>query len=223
MPKKNRGQEFSDRKDVENDRACKAQKQSLRGTTGRRSAVGICGRGQPLCDGNGDFCRLSARCQYDYLRLALVVRFQNFRLADVPISSGGIYFFARALDNNAEALCACKPVLDPNSFHSQCFGRNNIVVQPITDHHAFFGATSCKFKRFFKNLFVRFGVSDFCGCSNHLKETLKSVYNLLKWTVVFQKTSMPRIRKILEKCTEKTVCLTSKRQVEGIVTDKNEI
>lgn len=61
------------------------------------------------------------------------------------------------------------------------------------------------------------------GFEKGKKETLKSVYNLLKWTDTFQNESMPRIMEILKSYKEKTVCLTSKRQVEKVVTDKNEI
>ena len=49
------------------------------------------------------------------------------------------------------------------------------------------------------------------------KETLKSVYNLLKWTDTFQNQSMVEIRKILTKYQSKTVWLKSKRDVENIL------
>lgn len=78
-------------------------------------------------------------------------------------------------------------------------------------------------KRVYTYRIIKRTVKRKLGIEKGKKETIKSVYNLLKWTDVFQKTSMPRIREILENHTEKTVWLTSKRQIERILTDKNEI
>ena len=55
------------------------------------------------------------------------------------------------------------------------------------------------------------------GLEKGKKETLKSVYNLLKWTDTFQNQSMVEIRKILTKYPFKTVWLKSKRDVENIL------
>ena len=55
------------------------------------------------------------------------------------------------------------------------------------------------------------------GLAKGKKETLKSVYNLLKWTDTFQNQSMVEIRKILTKYPSKTVWLKSKRDVEYIL------
>lgn len=55
------------------------------------------------------------------------------------------------------------------------------------------------------------------GLEKGKKETLKSVYNLLKWTDTFQKKNMIEIRKILTKYPSKTVWLKSKRDVENIL------
>lgn len=55
------------------------------------------------------------------------------------------------------------------------------------------------------------------GLEKGKKETLKSVYNLLKWTDTFQNKSMVEIRKILTKFSSKTMWLRSKRAVENIL------
>lgn len=55
------------------------------------------------------------------------------------------------------------------------------------------------------------------GLEKGKKETLKSVYNLLKWTDTFQNKSMPEIRKILAEYPSKTVWLRNKRDVANIL------
>lgn len=55
------------------------------------------------------------------------------------------------------------------------------------------------------------------GLEKGKKETLKSVYNLLKWTNTFQNKSMPEIRKILAEYPSKTVWLRNKRDVANIL------
>lgn len=55
------------------------------------------------------------------------------------------------------------------------------------------------------------------GLEKGKKETLKSVYNLLKWTDTYQNKSMPEIRKILAEYPSKTVWLRNKRDVANIL------
>ena len=52
------------------------------------------------------------------------------------------------------------------------------------------------------------------------KETLKSVYNLLKWTNTFQNKSMVEIRKILSVYPEKTIWLKTSKDVQEIINGK---
>ena len=49
------------------------------------------------------------------------------------------------------------------------------------------------------------------------QESLKSLYNLLKWTNVFQKKNMPEIKVIMEKYKEKVVYLKSSKEVRNIL------
>lgn len=59
------------------------------------------------------------------------------------------------------------------------------------------------------------------GLERGKKETLKSVYNLLKWTDTFQNKSMPEIRKILSGYPEKTIWLHTSREVQKIIKGDN--
>lgn len=52
------------------------------------------------------------------------------------------------------------------------------------------------------------------------KETLKSVYNLLKWTNTFQNVNMVEIRKILSTYPEKTIWLHNSKEVQKVINEK---
>ena len=55
------------------------------------------------------------------------------------------------------------------------------------------------------------------GIEKGKKETLKSVYNLLKWTETFQNTNMKEIIKILEPLNEKVVYIKKKDETNRII------
>ena len=49
------------------------------------------------------------------------------------------------------------------------------------------------------------------------RETIKSVYNLLKWTKSFQSKNLPEIKRILDRYGDKVIWLTDKKDVEKII------
>lgn len=55
------------------------------------------------------------------------------------------------------------------------------------------------------------------GIQKGKRETLKSVYDLLKWTETFQNKNMKEIRSILESYDNKVIWLSSKKDVEKII------
>lgn len=55
------------------------------------------------------------------------------------------------------------------------------------------------------------------GIQKGKRETLKSVYDLLKWTETFQSENLQEIKKILDKYGDKVVWLSSKRDIQGII------
>ena len=61
------------------------------------------------------------------------------------------------------------------------------------------------------------------GLEKGKKETLQSVYNLLKWTDTFQNKSMPEIRKILLAYPEKVIWLKTSKEVKKVISDKKEL
>ena len=72
-------------------------------------------------------------------------------------------------------------------------------------------------KRVYTYRIIKRAIKRKLGFERGKKETLKSVYNLLKWTDTFQNKNMVEIRKILTKYPSKTVLLKSKRDVENIL------
>ena len=55
------------------------------------------------------------------------------------------------------------------------------------------------------------------GIQKGKKETLKSVYNLLKWTEIFQNKNLQEIKSILDKYNSKVVWITNKKDIQKII------
>ena len=55
------------------------------------------------------------------------------------------------------------------------------------------------------------------GLEKGKQESLKSLYNLLKWTNVFQKKNMQEIKLIMGKYEEKVVYLKSSKDVKNLL------
>lgn len=70
-------------------------------------------------------------------------------------------------------------------------------------------------KRIYIYRIIKRSVKRKLGHEKSKKETLKSVYNLLKWTNTFQSKSMVEIKKILSAYPEKTVWLKCKKDIQN--------
>lgn len=57
------------------------------------------------------------------------------------------------------------------------------------------------------------------GFTKGKQDTVKSVYNLLRWTETFQKINMKDITEILEKHNNKVVCIKKTSELDGIFAD----
>ena len=69
-------------------------------------------------------------------------------------------------------------------------------------------------KRIYTYRIIKRTIKRKLGFEKGKKETLKSVYNLLKWTNTFQSKSMVEIKKIPSAYPEKTVWLHSSKDVQ---------
>lgn len=72
-------------------------------------------------------------------------------------------------------------------------------------------------KRIYIYRIIKRSVKRKLGHEKGKKETLKSVYNLLKWTNTFQSKSMVEIKKILSAYPEKTVWLKCKKDIQNVL------
>ena len=75
-------------------------------------------------------------------------------------------------------------------------------------------------KRVYTYRIIKRAIKRKLGLEKGKKETLKSVYNLLKWTNTFQKKNMVEIRKILSAYPEKTVWLKNRKEVKRVIYGK---
>lgn len=75
-------------------------------------------------------------------------------------------------------------------------------------------------KRVYKYRIIKRTIKRKLGLEKGKRETLKSVYNLLKWTDTFQNKNMVEIKKILSADPEKTVWLHNSKEVQKVINEK---
>lgn len=78
-------------------------------------------------------------------------------------------------------------------------------------------------KRIYTYRIIKRTIKRKLGLEKGKKETLKSVYKLLKWTDAFQNKNMPEIRKILLAYPEKVIWLKTSKEVKKVISDKKEL
>ncbi len=74
-------------------------------------------------------------------------------------------------------------------------------------------------KYLYKSRILKRSAKRLLGLENGKKETLRSVYNLLKWTDTFQKNNLKEIKRILEKYKAKVVWITSKKELSELINE----
>ena len=70
----------------------------------------------------------------------------------------------------------------------------------------------------YKSRIIMRSVKRKLGILKGKRETLKSVYNLLKWTETFQNKNLKEIKNILDRYGNKVIWLSNKKDVEEIIT-----
>ena len=76
-------------------------------------------------------------------------------------------------------------------------------------------------KRVYTYRIIKRAIKRKLGFERGKKETLKSVYNLLKWTDTFQNQSMVEIRKMLSHYTQKTMWIKNRKEVKRVIDMEN--
>ena len=127
-------------------------------------------------------------------------------------------------DNNADGYGVKMPVEKRTELLNNILENENWIIEGV--YYAWVGKCfedADKIyvldipKRIYTYRIIKRTIKRKLGLEKGKKETLKSVYNLLKWTDTFKNKNMVEIRKILTKYPSKTVWLKSKRDVENIL------
>ena len=71
-------------------------------------------------------------------------------------------------------------------------------------------------KHLYKFRIIKRSIRRKLGIEKGKKETLKSVFDLLKWTDTFQNKNMPEIKRMLEKYSDKVIWLKSIKEVNAV-------
>lgn len=76
-------------------------------------------------------------------------------------------------------------------------------------------------KRVYKYRIIKRTIKRKLGLEKGKRETLKSVYNLLKWTDTFKNKNMVEIRKTLSHYTQKTMWIKNRKEVKRVIDMEN--
>ncbi len=78
-------------------------------------------------------------------------------------------------------------------------------------------------KRIYTYRIIKRSIKRKLGLEKGKKETLSSVYNLLKWTDTFQNENMAEIKKMLTEYTQKTIWLKNPKEVCKVINEKRKV
>ncbi len=127
-------------------------------------------------------------------------------------------------DNNADGYGVKMPVEKRTELLNNILENENWIIEGV--YYAWVGKCfedADKIyvldlpKRVYTYRIIKRAIKRKLGLEKGKKETLKSVYNLLKWTDTFQNEDMVEIRKILSTYQNKTVWLRNSKDVQKVI------
>ena len=128
-------------------------------------------------------------------------------------------------DNNAEGYGTKRPLEERTALLKEILHNNEWIIEGV--YYAWvqqsFDAADIIYvldmpKYLYKSRIIIRSVKRKLGILQGKKETLKSVYNLLKWTETFQNTNLKEIRNLLDRYdNKKVIWLSSKKEVKEII------
>lgn len=130
-------------------------------------------------------------------------------------------------DNNADGYGVKMPIEKRTALLNDILKNDNWIIEGV--YYAWVGKCfedADKIyvlnipKRVYTYRIIKRAIKRKLRCEKGKKETLKSVYNLLKWTNTFQNVNMVEIRKILSTYPEKTVWLHNLKEVQKVINEK---
>ena len=127
-------------------------------------------------------------------------------------------------DNNAEGYGTKRPLEERNALLQEILNNNEWVIEGV-----YYASVQQSFdeadkiyvldmpRYLYKSRIIIRSIKRKLGIQQGKRETLKSVYNLLKWTETFQNKNLKEIKTILEKYENKVIWLSSKKDVREII------
>ncbi len=129
-------------------------------------------------------------------------------------------------DNNSEGYGTKRPLEERNALLQEILNNNEWVIEGVYYawvHQSFDEADIIYVldmpRYLYKSRIIVRSIKRKLGIQQGKKETLKSVYNLLKWTETFQNKNLKEIKTILDKYENKVIWLSSKKDVREIIKD----
>ena len=127
-------------------------------------------------------------------------------------------------DNNTEGYGTKRPLEERNALLQEILNNNEWVVEGV--YYAWvqqsFDEADIIYvldmpRYLYKSRIIVRSIKRKLGIQQGKRETLKSVYNLLKWTKTFQNINLKEIKTILDKYQNKVIWLSSKKDVREII------
>ena len=127
-------------------------------------------------------------------------------------------------DNNAEEYGIKRPLEERSALLQEILNNNEWVIEGV--YYAWVQQSFDEADKIYvldmprylyKSRIIIRSIKRKLGIQQGKRETLKSVYNLLKWTETFQNKNLKEIKTILEKYENKVIWLSSKKDVREII------
>ena len=127
-------------------------------------------------------------------------------------------------DNNAEGYGVKTPIERRNALLQEILANENWVIegvyyawvqQSFEDADIIYVLDMPKY--LYKTRIIIRSIKRKLGLEKGKKETLKSVYDLLKWTDTFQNKNLGEIRRILERYGDKVVWISKKKEIRELI------
>ena len=127
-------------------------------------------------------------------------------------------------DNNTEGYGTKRPLEERNALLQEILNNNEWVIEGV--YYAWVQQSFDEADKIYvldmpgylyKSRIIIRSIKRKLGIQQGKRETLKSVYNLLKWTETFQNKNLKEIKTILEKYENKVIWLSSKKDVREII------
>ena len=127
-------------------------------------------------------------------------------------------------DNNAEEYGTKRPLEERNALLQEILNNNEWVIEGVYYtwvQQSFDEADKIYVldmpRYLYKSRIIVRSIKRKLGIQQGKRETLKSVYNLLKWTETFRNKNLKEIKTILDKYENKVIWLSSKKDVSEII------